>query len=440
MLRLNKNETGIVLVMGNILLINSLAQQISEITAISNFLSEVGVNQMLIVWAIDSILILVTMGLQSLIIDRFKRVALVRGLMVAFALAFLLLRSLFILGAPDWLSYGLWYLIATQQMVFFPMIFWILANDMFNVAQATRLFPLITSFGFVGRLLGIGVSLAVPPLMNVYAIFRPEGLLLISTAFYLFALLLFVLGTRQVRLRELTQVHEPLKETLTEGWDFVRGVPAFRFLAISIVALLVCDAVVEFRFMVVSYGVYPDANRYQTFYALYRLALTVGSILIQGLLTSRIISALSIKNAFFIKPISTLIGSAWMFLQATLVGALGGVMLLRLSQYTLDEPTRKAFQSLVPEERRGRVSIFMESYLYFAGTILGCLITGAIVLWGLLSGYPGYYRLYLGVSIFAALLAIWSISRMRRVYDSSLLNWRLKRRQRGRSVLDDINF
>ena len=255
-----------------------------------------------------------------------------------------------------------------------------------------------------------------------------------------FALFLFVMGTRRVRLREITQVREPLKETMTEGWDFVRGVPAFRFLAISIVALLVCDAVVEFHFMVVSYGVFPDASRYQTFYALYRLVLTVGSILIQGLLTSRIISTLSIKNAFFIKPISTLIGSIWMFVQATLVGALGGVMLLRLSQYTIDEPTRKAFQSLVPEERRGRVSIFIESYLYFAGTILGVLITGGIVIGGLLSGYPGYYRLYLGVSIFAALLAIWAISRMRRVYDSSLLNWRLKRRQRGRSVLEDIDF
>ena len=28
---------------------------------------------------------------------------------------------------------------------------------------------------------------------------------------------------------------------------------------------------------------------------------------------------------------------------------------MRLSQYSIDEPTRKSFQSLVPEERRGRV-------------------------------------------------------------------------------------
>lgn len=428
------------LVMGFLLLINSLAQQISEITAISNFLSEVGVNQMLVVWIVDSMLILVTMGLQSLIIDRFNRIILLRVLILVFVLAFLLLRTLFVLGAPEWLSYGLWYLLATQQLVFFPVIFWILANDMFTVAQATRLFPLITSFDFVGRLLGIGISLAVPALMRSYSFFDPEGLLLISIFFYLVAFLIFAAGTRSVRLREVRQARESLVETLTEGRDFVREVSAFRYLALSIVALLVCDAIVEFRFLVVSGEAYPDPAHYQTFYALYRLALTVGSIFIQGLLTSRIIASLTIKNTFLVKPISTLLGSLWMFVQTTLVGAVGGVILLRLPQYTVDEPTRNAFQSLVPEERRGRVSIFMESYLYFLGTVLGCLIIGAIILWGVLSNYEGYFRVYLGVSIFAALFAIWAIYQMRQVYDSSLLNWRLKRRQRGKSVLDGIEF
>lgn len=428
------------LVMGFVLLINSLTQQISEITAISNFLSEVGVNQMLVVWIVDSILILVTMGMQSLIIDRFNRIVLLRVLILVFVLTFLLLRILFTLGAPEWLSYGLWYLLSAQQLVFFPVIFWILANDMFNVAQATRLFPLITSFDFVGRLLGIGISLTVPSLVQSYSLFKPEGLLLIVMFFYLVAFLIFATGTRSVKLREIAQVRESLLGTLTEGRDFVREVPAFRYLALSIVALLVCDAVVEFRFLVVSGEAYPDSAHYQTFYALYRLALTVGSIFIQGLLTSRIIASLTIKNTFLVKPISTLLGSLWMFVQTTLVGAVGGVVLLRLPQYTVDEPTRKTFQSLVPEERRGRVSIFMESYLYFLGTVLGCLITGAIVLWGVLSGNEGYFRIYLSMSIFAALFAIWAIYKMRQVYDSSLLNWRLKRRQRGKSVLDGLEF
>lgn len=438
-LRLRRGEAGIVLIMGLVMIINFLAQQLSEITAISNFIGQAGPEQMLLVWLVDSVLILVTMGLQSLIIDRFNRVGLMRWMILGFGLIFLLLRGLFSLGAPEWLVYGVWYLVATQQLVFFPVIFWILANDMFDVAQATRLFPLITSLAFIGRLLGIGVSLAVPRLMQTYPLLQPPGLLVISAGLYFITLIIFSVGTRSVHLRKTTVPHESVKDTLTEGWDFVREVPAYRFLSLAILLLLMCDVIIEFRFLVVSYAAYPDPVQYQMLYSLYRLGLTVGSILIQGLLTSRIISSLTLKNTFLVKPISTLLGSLWMFLQASLVGAIGGVMLLRLPQYTIDEPTRKAFLSLVPEERRGRVSIFIESYLYFAGTVLGCLITGAIVIAGILSGSDNY-RIYLGVSIVAALLSIWATLRMRRVYDSSLLNWRLKRRQRGKSVLDSVQF
>lgn len=439
-LRLRTGEAGIVFTMGFVLLINSLAQQISEITAISNFLSEVGVNLILVVWIVDSFLILGTMGLQSLIVDRYNRLTLIRWLMVAFTGAFILMRLLYLLGVPEWLNYALLYLLAMQQLVFFPVIFWVLANDIFDVAQATRLFPLITSFGFIGKLLGISISLAIPGLVGSFPILRPEGLLIINASLYVLILGLFSFGTRTVKLRQTSQKRDSIKESLTEGWDFVRKVPAFRFLALSIVSILVCDIMLEFRFLVVTNNTFSSPARYQTFYATYSLGLTIITILVQSLLTSRIISRLSIKNTFIIKPLSCLAGSAWMFIQTGLMGAIGGIVLLRLSQYAIDMPNRNAFLSLVPEERRGRVSIFNESYLYFAGVVLGCLITGGIVLIGSLSGFSDYYRIYLGISIVTALFATYAIYKLRQNYETSMLNWRLKRRQRGRSVLDQLDI
>lgn len=427
--------------MGLILLVNSLAQQVAEITAVANLLSEGGVNQILLVWLVDSVLILITMGLQSLIIDRFNRISFMRWIIFGFAISFGLLRLLYTSGAPTWLSYALLYLIGTQQLVFFPMMFWVLANDIFDLAQATRLFPIITSFGFLGRLFGIGISLIVPFFAGTYTIFKPEGLIVINAGFYLLIFGLIYFGMSKVKLHQAVQTHASVKETFTKGWDFVKEVPAFRYLAISIIALLISDAVIEFRFLVVSNNVYPDPLRYQNFYATYRLVLTIGAILLQTLFTSRVIASMTIKNTFFIKPFSVLVSSLWMLLQSGLISAFGGALFLRLSQNTIDEPTRKAFQSLVPDERRGRVSIFMESYLYFAGTFLGVALTGAIVWAGTHFGMTQYHLIYMGVSLVASLLAIWAIAQMRRVYDSSLLNWRLKRRQRGRSsVLDKLDF
>lgn len=435
---IHRGEGRLVFIMGAVLLINFLAQQISEITAISNFLSTGGVNQILLVWVIDAVMILITMGLQSLVVDRFNRIQLVKWLLLILAGAFVAMRLLVFLHIPDWLDYALLYLLATQQLVFFPVIFWILANDLFDVAQATRLFPLITSLGFGGRLLGIGIAAVAPALLVAFSIHAQE-LLILNAVLYLLAFFL-ISSLGNVHLRQVAQPHENVRETLTEGWSFVREVPAFRFLAVSIIALLICDAVIEFRFLTVSDAAYPDPINYQTFYSLYRLGLTIISILVQGLVTGWIFTKIALKNSFLVKSVSVLVGSLLMLLVGGLPGALAGVVLLRISQYSVDEPARKAFQSLVPEERRGRVSIFIESYLYFIGTLLGCGITGFIVFAGVFFKIPQVYMIYLGVSAIAAVFATWAILNMIKVYDASLLNWRLKRRQRGKSLLDKMEF
>jgi hypothetical protein len=489
--RLRPEETGVALVMSFLLLSNSLAQQVSEITAISNFLSTGGVNQLLLVWMVDAVIVVLTTGLQSLIIDRFNRLTLIGALTFILALCFVVVRFLFALAVPANLNYALLYLLSQQQWLFFPLVFWILANDIFDMAQATRLFPLIASGAFVGRLMGIGIAAITPEVMSTQPGFRSEDLLVLNALIYLLAYALILGGLRSVRLRSTAQHRgETVRETLTEGLGFVREVPAFRHLAFAIMALLVCETVLEFRFLAVSNAAFQDPGQYQTFYSFYRLGLTLASFLIQTFFTSRLIARLNLKHAFLILPVSALLGSLWMTFRSNIVSAVGGVVLHKLPLVTIDESSRKAFQALVPEERRGRVSIFMDSYLPALGTILGCLLTGAVVLaaawlsptaatpvyavilvtgavisvWTMLerwqvlvtvlimltagalilfgvrvSAEQAFY-VYLGVALMATAAAIWAIFKMRAVYETSLLNWRLKRRQRGARVLDKLEF
>jgi uncharacterized membrane protein SpoIIM required for sporulation len=135
-------------------------------------------------------------------------------------------------------------------------------------------------------------------------------------------------------------------------------------------------------------------------------------------------------------PFTTLAGAASMIAMPGIVSGVGGMSLLSLTRDTITESARKAFQALVPEERRGRVSMFMDSYLPAGGIIVGSLAISLVVFGGLLFGIPNTFYVYLAGAVLAALFAIWAIFKMRTVYDSSLLNWRLKRRQRARSVLD----
>jgi len=444
--RLRPGETGLVFTLGLLLLSNSVAQQVSGIVAISGFLSEGGVNQILIVWVIDTLLIILMTGLQSLIVDRFDRITLMRGMIFTFALVFTVLRLMFTFQALGWLNYSLLYLVSEQQWLFFPLIFWVLANDVLDMAQTKRLFPLIASGGSVGKLVGIGIALLSPGLFSRLAI-KPAEVLTLNVLIYMLAYLIVLAGLRKVKVRQTQQKPETLQETLTEGWAFIREVPSFRYLMLSILALIVCDTIIEFRFLVVSNEIFNDASSYQTFYSLYRLGLILASIAIQAFLTNRVIARISLKNTFLILPFTALAGATWMMALPGIISSVGGVILEKLPAITVDQSARKAFQALVPEERRGRVSMFMDSYLFAGGTIIGCLVTGAIVFVGPLRGITGpqssgspHFYIYLAVAVLATLFAIWAILKMRSVYESSLFNWRLKRRQRRTSVLDKLDF
>jgi AAA family ATP:ADP antiporter len=428
--RVYPGEAGLVLVLGLLLFSNSMATQVSGVVAISGFLSEAGVEQVPIVWAVDMLVIILTTGLQSLIVDRFERLTLMRAMTFGFALAFVALRLMVSFQAPGWLSYGLMFILSEQQWLFLPLVFWILAQDIFSVAQAKRLFPLIAGLSFVGELVGLAAAGAAPHLLQRGGT-ASEELLLLNVLIYLFACLV-MLGLSKVKVRQTVQRRGSVREILTEGWDFVREVPAFRYLSLAILAINLCLTFLEFRFLVVTHQAF--AANYQTFYALYRFSLMLGAFVLQGFLTSRIIGWVTLKNSFLFMPFALLMGATLMLLQGT-VNTIGGFVAPKITQYTVDESTRKSFQGLVPEERRGRVSMFMESYLFALGTFTGSLVILVVLFFEVSLGEISSY-IYRSLAVLAALVAVGAIFLMRRVYDRSMFDWRLKRRQRAASVLD----
>ena len=426
--RLQAKEGALVFAFGFLLFGNSLARQVSNIVSVSGVLDVEGANAMLVVLIVDYALILLVSALQSLIIDRFNRVQMMAIVSLAFGVIFILLRAMFWIHAPQWLNYSTMYLVAEQQFVLFPLIFWVLANDVFNFAQAKRLFPLIASWSFVGKLAGIGIAAISPTVFGALKL-ADEDVLLFNALIYFVAFGLVLSTLRNVPLRDFTKQSESLKETLTEGWEFVRDVLSFRYLMVAIVALAVADTIIEFRFWVITQAAFPGQIAYQDFYSLYRLVVTLVAFGVQSFVTSRLTNNVQLKNVLLFFPFIAFIASGGMLLFGLLFVGVSGMFLVKLTRETVDDSSRKSFQAMVPEERRGRVSTFMDSYLASAGTILAASITGLIVLVGLWTGQD-LHLAYLGVAFCAAIVAIWATFRMRSVYEKSLLNWRLKRRSR----------
>jgi AAA family ATP:ADP antiporter len=434
-LRIHAGELGLLLTLSFLLFCNSVATQVSGVVAVSGFLSEGGVNQMPIVWIVDMLVIILTTSVQSLIVDRFDRRKLMRWMMFGFALVFIAMRVMFWLQAPGWLNYGLMFILSEQQLLFLPLTFWILAQDAVSVAQAKRLFPLIASLSLAGELVGLGIAAAAPALLQSVGNTGTEELLMFNALVYLLACGVAVFGLGKIQVRTTVQQQGSIREVLAEGWDFVRNVRAFRYLSVAVLSTQLCLILLEFHFLVVTDQAF--AANYQTFYGLYRLGMTLAAFGVQALVTSRLIDRLTLKNSFLLMPFALLGGAVWMLVPGV-VNAVGGLVVPRITQYTVDESTLKSFQALVPEERRGRVSMFIESYLLAFGILAGAVLILAVVFAGASLGEVVYSYIYRGLAVLAALVAVGAALKMRSVYDLSLFDWRLKRRQRSTAGLEKL--
>jgi len=444
---LRAGEATVVAILGFILFCNALATQISGIAAVSGFLNTVGVNQILLVWFVGYGLVIVSASFQSLILDRFGRVTLMRWTSFAFAMVFLVLRLMFTFHVPSAINYSLLYFLSDQQWLFFPLVFWTLGGDLVDTNKSKRMFPAIASIGQIGKIVGIGIALIAPTVLAQIAA-SPVDVLNVNVLVYLLAYVIASTMLDQSKIRPIHQTPETIRETLVEGFNFVKEVAAFRFLVVAVLTATLCDTIIEFWFLTTTDTAFGDG--YQTFYSLYRLGVTLAMLGIQSVITARLIERLTLKNSFLILPVTLLSGFVLMIAGALttnsaimIVTAVIAMVVMRLARDTVNESARKSFQTLVPEERRGRVTNFVDNYMIAGGTMIGSLLTGIIVVIGLIFNLGDQYGFHYGyqiIGLLAALASLFAIMRMRATYDASMFNWRLKRRQRGQSVLSKLDF
>ena len=435
---LRSGELNLVLVLGFALLGNSLAQKIAEIESISRFITDVGAPQFLLLLLVNSMISIVMTGTHTLLVDRFNRIQLLHFTCFGLGLAFIFLRCLFALNAPAWLNNSLFYLLSEQQFIFFPLTFWVLANDLFDPRQAQRLFPLISTLGLFGNLIGIFIAAFSQDLLQRVNSDSAE-LLSFNALIYLILYLVFLFGLQNVQLRKTQMQVQPFKETLLEGWGFVKSIPAFRYLTISILAVVVCENIFDFHLLFISGTIFTDQNSYQKFFSAFVLVRVIGYLAFESVFTRFLINKFDLKNAFLFSPVAAVGAALVAITNPGLWGGVVAVLLHNIPLYTVDKTSRRSFQAFVPEERRGRVSLFLDSYLVAAGAIITALVVGGIIIISQSLGIMDYFYMYMAFGVIVALIALFAILKMRSVYDASLFNWRLKRRQRSKSIFDKLD-
>ena len=419
-----KKQDLTVYLLGFALFGNALAQRISEIVSTSNFISDIGGFGFLGVLMVGSAISLVATGCQYSVVDRFDRRRSLSFVCLCLSLILLLINFSFILGAPHWLGHSGLYLISEQQYMFYPALFWALANCLFDSDRAKEVFPILVSFGFAGDISGIAISALMPQLETRFS-FGLEGVLAISIALYFVIYLLLEWPLKAATKGTATQSN-PLKrpkptrqtpvanakDTKDSRPTLVKEFPLFLRLVLYTVATFTCAIIIEYRFLVTTETAFDSPDRLQTFLSLFALARLLAYVLIQMFLTRRILDKLGIARSLLLVPASGVFSALCMMVAPGLGGTSTGLTLQKIPQYSIDETARRVLQGFAPKHLQGRVSLFLESYAVAGGTFLGALVTAGIVVSCNRLQIPNEHLCYLAAAAVAGLCSAGAIQKI----------------------------
>ncbi len=428
-----------------LLAVDAIVGQFAEVVATTGFINQLGINQLPWMWVISMVISVSATSVFAGVVDQSKRVNLMSWVVAGFILAYGLVALLLGIHAPDLAVYPLLYMITEVQYSIFPLALWALAGDLFGLADSRRLFPIIAAGATVGNILGNGLA----------ALFAPAGggtvwTMGLTALMYGFSLLLLrlTLARTPVRARNTTKADTKskfvlkIKEDLHVGRDFFANVPLFRNLALTMFLAGLGFTVLEFYFLrTVDFRFNGHPSEFQTFYSIYKILLYGLLWLVQAVLSSYLVKHTELKRSFTALPLTLSLGLLVMVAFPNFLVVVISQFVARVVQWGWDHPSRSVLLGLVPDERRGRISSFINSFVYAMSTLFGSvviLIFLALEHFKLLSEAAGS-RLYLILALLTALGAIWFSFQLRNSYEKSLLNWRLSRSKR-KSVLDGLEF
>jgi len=299
--------------------------------------------------------------------------------LIIFTLAIIIV-NLFILRwlvqiSSAWVYY-LFYTWVSIYGVLTTSQFWLLANAVYNSAQAKRVFTLLGLGGIIGAFTGGQVTSFLVKALDV----GTENLLFICMVpLVIVALLVAVIWKKKTvsekELQRSARHREPPGEKLGQITKTI-----FRsrhlLLLVGIIAItMMVASFVDWQFKTVSKAAYPEKADLTSFFGQFYSWLSMASLILQLFFTYRLIRFLGVGGIIMFLPTGLLLGSAAMFL---FPGLIAGIMLRGVDgsiKYSMDKTGRELLFLPIPLEVKKRTKIFIDMFVDrwfrgFAGALL----------------------------------------------------------------------
>ncbi len=260
--------------------------------------------------------------------------------------------------------------------LFIVSVFWSFMADLFNDPQAKRLFPFIAAGGTAGAIAGpaLTASLAIP--------LGPTNLLLFSAAGLGWAMLCIrrLITWREGRGPDPATTDEAPEKAAGKdramgggalaGLRLIAGSPYLLGICLLILLYTTLSTFLYFQQAQIIRDSFADPARRTTIFAAMDLAANSLTIIIQVLLTARIVKALGMAWTLALIPL-LLAGGFLLLAAAPLLAVLVAVQVVRRAgNYAIMKPTREMLFVVLGREEKYKAKNVIDTVIYRGGDVV----------------------------------------------------------------------
>jgi HEAT repeat protein len=368
-LKIHPDETRMVSLMAVLFLCLQAGQGLGENAAFALFLSSVDVDILPYMYmGLGGVVFLASITF-SASLSRFQNSSVVVNLLAGTIILFSAEWVLIVLVGNS-ISYPVLWITTYGLSVVIGTLLWTVAGEVSDARQAKRLFPLFTSMGILGSVIGNSVTGIIATL------FGTPSLIIM----YVFLLAVGFVVARKIAgeyFKPEPEVYArfSLWNDLRAGYEFMRGSQLFRLIAISSILYSVLYFTVDFPFSErVSVQYLDNAAGLAGFKGLFTSLTTAVTFLVSLFLANRLYTKLGIVNSVLIMPITYVVTFVLFFVSFNFWGAVGARFGQLVVLGGLGGTAWNALFNVVPSDRRGQVLAFNNGVPAQIGVVLSGLL------------------------------------------------------------------
>jgi predicted MFS family arabinose efflux permease len=408
LLKVRADERQLVLLVAVLFACIQAGQGMGDNAASALFLLRYGVDFLPYMYIFLGALTFVTTLAYSAALGRFDKGRFFSGMIASFIGLLILERAAIVFSFPA-LYPILWLSINGLSMILGTFV-WNIAGDVCDARQAKRLFPLFTSAGILGSVVGNAITGVVARLLGTDNLLILYALLL-GIAFYLTR----VIARHHFRTERAAREKSNFWQDLRAGFDYVRVSPLMRLIAYASVLFSVLFFAVAFPFSKVVTASFSDEAGVAGFFGLFNSLTTASTFLVSLFLASRIFTRLGIINSVFLMPLT------YVFCFAIFASRydLSGAAIARFAQLVILSGIAgtawNALFNVVPSQKRGQVLAFNNG----VPSQIGVALSGVLLI--VVAQALTIQQIFLMGAVLAILCGV-LIWRMRKAYAQALVD------------------